>query len=234
MNSLEFADEIIVADTGSSDNTVRIASKAGAKVINLKWEGFGFTKQKAVIAASNDWILSLDADECLTSELQKKLINLKQNLGEEAAYRIKRVSWYLNKKIHYCGWQNDMPVRLFNRQKANFNAKLVHEGVKTSGEIKTIKAAIYHYTYPHLEDHISKINLYSGLNVKEKYKPRKKYTIFGAIFQGIWKFIVMYFIKLGFLDGKIGFLLSFNSAYGQYLKYIKLWERRFNDLTHRS
>ena len=232
LSTVSWADEILVADTGSNDDTAKIASEAGAKVINLEWEGFGLTKQRAVAAAANDWILSLDADECLSPELQKKIIKLKQVFQEEAAYRIKRVSWYLNKKIRFCGWQSDMPIRLFNRKKANFNDKVVHEGVKTSGEIRTISATIFHYTYPHLADHLNKINLYSGLNVKEKYKPGKKYSILGAVFQGFWKFIVMYFIKFGFLDGKIGFLLSFNSAYGQYLKYIKLWERRFNDLTH--
>ena len=230
--SVSWADEILVADTGSSDTTTEIAEKLGAKVIKLSWEGFGKTKQKAVDAAKNDWILSLDADEEVSAILQKKLLAMKDALDGNNAYKIKRISWYIGKKILHCGWQNDKPLRFFNRRTAGFNEKVVHEGVKTKVPVSIIKEPIYHYTYPQVADHIDKINLYTTLNVEQKYNIKKRYTVSSAIMQGVWKFLTMYVIKMGYLDGLAGFLLCYNSAYGQYLKYLKLWERRQHDITH--
>ncbi|MCF7918579.1 MAG: glycosyltransferase family 2 protein [Candidatus Cloacimonetes bacterium] len=232
LQSVQWADEILVADTGSKDTTLQLAESGGARVIKLSWDGFGRTKQKAVEAAQNDWILSLDADEEVSPELKVKILELQPQLHEAQVYKIKRISWYLGKKIRWCGWQDDFPLRLFNRKTAEFNEKVVHEGVKTKAKISLITAPLNHYTYPNLSDHVSKINFYTNLNVEEKYSKIKKYTITGALFQGMWKFIVMYFFKQGFRDGKTGFLLCENSAIGQYLKYLKLWEMRQNDLTH--
>ncbi|MDP8314264.1 MAG: glycosyltransferase family 2 protein [Candidatus Celaenobacter antarcticus] len=231
LKSVIWADEILVADSGSTDATARIAEDLGAHVLHLDWEGFGRTKHKAVMAAKYDWILSIDADEEVSEELKNKIMELKPALKEQNAYKIKRISWYLNRKIRWCGWQNDFPLRLFNRRTAGFNDKVVHESVKTKAKISLITEPIYHYTYPTLSDHLRKINFYTTLNVEEKYRKGRKYTLTGAILQGMWKFIAMYFLKQGFQDGKTGFLLCRNSAIGQYLKYLKLWEKRQHDRT---
>jgi len=230
--SVSWADEILVADTGSNDATAESAEKLGARVIELSWEGFGKTKQKAVNAAKYDWILSIDADEEVSAALQNKLLDMRADLNENNAYKLKRISWYLGKKIMHCGWQYDMPLRFFNRRTASFNNKVVHEGVKTKMPVSIIKEPIYHYTYPLLSDHLEKINLYTSLNVEQKFLKGRRYTVSGAIMQGMWKFLTMYVFKMGYLDGLAGFLLCYNSAYGQYLKYLKLWEHRRNDLTH--
>jgi glycosyltransferase involved in cell wall biosynthesis len=231
--SVDWADEILVADTGSDDNTREVAAKPGVRVIELGWEGFGKTKQKAVEAASNEWILSLDADEEISDQLRHKLIKLRTELKPGIAYKIKRISHYMGKKIRFCGWQNDAPLRLFNRQQAKFNTKQVHEGVKTKVKVDTIKEPLYHYTYPMLKDHWNKMNFYTSLNVTEKFRQDRKYTVFGALLKGFWKFILMYFIRQGFRDGKAGFILCENSAIGQYLKYLKLWEKQQHDIAHR-
>lgn len=232
LKSLGWVDEILVADTGSQDNTKSVAAQLGAKVIELSWQGFGVTKQRAVEAASSDWIFSLDADEEVSPELQERLGELKKSLKPGTAYKIRRISWYLGKKIKWCGWQKDQPLRLFYREEAGFNSKLVHEGVKTKAQVVLINEPIYHYTYPQLQDHWQKINIYTSLNVEEKFKPSHRYSIAGALFQGFWKFIQMYFVRQGFRDGKAGFLLCYNSAIGQYIKYLKLWEKQQNDITH--
>jgi glycosyltransferase involved in cell wall biosynthesis len=232
LKSVSWADEVLLADTGSDDATAQIARNLGARVIELVWDGFGRTKQKAIMKAQYDWILSLDADEEVSPELRNRILELKQTLAEDHAYKIKRISWYLHRKIRWCGWQNDLPLRFFNRKTAAFNEKAVHEGVRSKALINIIKEPLYHYTYPGLADHFSKINFYTSLNLEDKYRPGRKYTITGAILQGGWKFFLMYFIKLGFLDGKMGFLLCWNSAHGQYLKYLKLWEKRQHDRTY--
>lgn len=232
LRSVQWADEILVADTGSDDATKEISREMGAKVIELSWEGFGITKQKAVDAAKYDWIFSLDADEEVSQQLTDKILSLKKDLSPGYAYKIKRVSMYLNKKIRYCGWQKDYPLRLFYRKEAKFNTKQVHEGVKTNAEIKFLKEQINHYTYPKISDHWKKINFYTTLNVLEKYNAKRNYSVSEAVFQGIWKFMQMYFLKMGFRDGKMGFILCLNSAIGQYLKYIKLWEKQRNASAH--
>lgn len=232
LKSISWADEILIADTGSSDQTREIAAKFGARVIDLNWKGFGITKHQAVEAAKHDWILSLDADEEVSEALKDRIIKLQPSLKNGTAYKIRRISQYLRKNISWCGWQNDAPVRLFNRQEAQFNDKQVHEGVKTKADIRTISEPILHYTYPYVKDHWDKINFYTTLNTKEKYNPKCHYTVTGAIFHGIWKFVLMYFFRQGFRDGKKGFILCLNSAIGQYIKYLKLWEK--HDIAHRS
>lgn len=211
---LAWADEIIVLDTGSEDNTVEIAEKAGAKVFRQEhWEGFGKAKQKAVELASKRWILSIDADERLSEELQKELIELRERDFEDKAWHIRRRSYYLGKPIRYCGWQNDAPLRLFDRTRGGFNDKAVHEGIKVSQQKVTCKNLMHHLTYPTLESHFKKIRLYANLAGNEKD------AAFFAFLRALHKFIKMYIFNLGFLDGYHGFLLCKNSARGTWYKY---------------
>jgi len=212
--TLGVCDEIVVLDTGSTDETIPLAEKAGAKVyIQGKWEGFGKAKQRAVELASNDWILSIDADERISPELQRELSDLKRNDFENKAWHIKRLSYYLGKPIRHCGWQSDAPLRVFNRQYGTFNDKAVHEGVKTRQEKATCKALMHHLTYPDLDSHFHKIRFYADLAGK------KQESSFRAGLRAVHKFIKMYICKFGFLDGWHGFLLCKNSAWGIWYKY---------------
>lgn len=227
LQSLDFADEIVLLDTGSQDNTIDIAKSFGAKVYQLdKWEGFGLAKRKAVTLATNDWIFSIDADEIVSPELANKI---KQVLQEPKfmIYRIKRKSFYLGKQIKYCGWQNDYPKRLFNRKFANFNDKKVHESVVGDVSVGTIEQAICHYTYPTIKSHLQKIDFYTEIASEENKD--KKYTVFKPITSFLLKFIKMYFLQLGFLDGREGFILCFISAFGVAVKYLKIIEKQRND-----
>lgn len=222
LKSLHWVDEIVVVDSYSQDRTVEICKKYNCNVIQTEWLGFGKTKQVAVNHAVNDWILSIDSDEEVSETLTEKIKIILADPKYDG-YKIKRNSFYLGKEIKHCGWNNDYPIRLFNKNYGRFNEKEVHESVVIDGTKGTIEDSIYHYTYPSISKHISKINRYTDLALKES-NDKNTYSILTSIGLGFIKFVKMYFLQRGFLDGKAGFLLSMNSAIGVYLKYIKMWK----------
>ncbi len=222
LKSLNWVDEIIVVDSGSTDKTIDICRKYNCKIIETEWLGFGKTKKFAVNSASNNWIFSIDSDEEVTSELEAEIKNILVNPTHNG-YKIKRKSFYLGKMINHSGWESDFPLRLFNREYGNFNEKDIHESVIVEGEVRKIESNLLHYTYPTISSHLSRINRYSDIQAKELKKNGKHYSLFIVLFFGLNKFLKMYVLKLGFLDGKEGLILCCNSAYGVYLKYLKLW-----------
>lgn len=225
LNSVQWADEIIVLDNNSTDNTRGIARKLGATVhINPKWQGFGLSKKLAVSKAKHDWIFSIDADEEVTPELKDKILKTLEN-PEYMIYNVKRKSFYLGKLINYCGWNKDYPKRLFNRKFANFNDKTVHESVVSESKLGTIHSPLMHYTYPTIASHIEKINNYTNLSAANN----KNSSLCLSIFSGLLKFIKMYVFQLGILDGKHGFILSLISSYGVTIKYLKIYEKKLNE-----
>lgn len=224
LKSIQWVDEIVVVDSYSTDNTIEICKKYKCNVIQTKWKGFGKTKKFAVDNTSNDWILSIDADEEVSDSLRDAIGQLLVKPTYNG-FNIKRRSFYLGKEIKHCGWNNDFPLRLFNKEHANFNEKEIHESVVLHLEKAKINEPLFHYTYPTINSHIAKMNKYSELYALRFIKERKKYSISSSIFFGIIKFLNMYFFRLGFLDGKIGFILCLNSSIGVYLKYIKTWQQ---------
>ena len=189
LESVSWANEIIVVDSGSTDKTLEICQAYHCKIIETKWLGFGLTKQIGVNAASNDWVLSIDADEEVTSELKNNILELTQSTKFHA-FNIKRVSYYLKKRIKYSGWQTDYPLRLFNKQYGNFNDASVHESVvMDSKNASTIQALLYHYPYQSISSHLGKINLYTQLGAEKLFDKGKKTTLIYAVLSGIVKFI---------------------------------------------
>ena len=230
LESVKWADEIVILDTGSIDNTLSICKEYGCSVYKLdRWEGFGKAKHQAVNNAKYDWIFSIDCDEEVSEELKQKIFSIldTHQLEKEEkikAYRIKRESYYMGKLVRFSGWQRDFPLRLFNKRYGNFNHKIVHEHVETSSEIEFIYEKLYHYTYPMIKTHISKTVYYSELAALQAFNKKKKSGITKAILRGLVTFIKMYIINFGFLDGKVGLILAINSAFGTYLRYLYLWE----------
>ncbi|MDD4147815.1 MAG: glycosyltransferase family 2 protein [Candidatus Cloacimonetes bacterium] len=214
LKSIAWVDEIVVLDTGSKDDTIARAEAMGARVERLEtWEGFGKAKGQAVSMASNDWILSIDADERLSPSLQEELIALRERDFEGKAWHIKRLSYYLGRSIRYCGWQKDAPLRLFNRKYGGFNDLQVHEGIRVSQVKDTCRFLMHHYTYPTVESHFEKMRHYSAL---AQVLPES--SVFAGL-RAAHKFIKMYILQLGFLDGYPGYLLCKNSAWGIWHKY---------------
>lgn len=224
LDSVKWADEIIIVDSGSTDKTKEICSEYNCKFIQTNWLGFGSTKRFAVNKASNDWILSIDADEQITTQLREEIIDLLKSEPPIKAYRIKRNSFYLGKMIRFSGWNRDYTLRLFNKNYANFNEKPVHEFVETKEDICLLRHYIFHYTYPDINSHYFKMKKYGDINAEYLLTKGKRSTLGSAVIRGWLKFVKMYILQLGFLDGTNGFLLAYNSAWGIYYKYLRLWE----------
>lgn len=224
LNSLQWTDEIIIVDSGSVDKTIEICQRYECKIITTEWLGFGKTKRLAVDSAKYDWILSIDADEEISPGLKNRIKEIFLRGPKCNGYKIKRISYYLDKRIKHSGWGKEYKLRLFNRKYGNFNERTVHESVTIKGETGTIQEPIYHYPYPTVKVHLEKMNLYAQIFAEENSKKGKRSSITGAVFHSVSKFIKMYLLQFGFLDGKVGLLLALNSAYGVFLKYVYLWE----------
>jgi len=224
LQSVQWADEIVVVDNGSTDQTPQICRQYGCKVVESEWLGFGLTKQLAVNSATHNWIFSIDSDEVMSEELKDRILKILTE-PDQKGYRIKRISYYLGKRIKHCGWDRDYQLRLFNRNFGNFNDRIVHESVHIASDVGKIEEPLFHYTYPTIRSHIAKMNRYSELGAEQLFRKGKSASLGGAVIRGAVKFLKMYLLQRGFLDGRIGFLLSWNSALGVYLKYVKLWEK---------
>ena len=225
LESVSWADDIVIVDSGSTDKTVEICRQFDCRILDTAWMGFGRTKQFAVEQAAHDWIFSIDSDEVITPELQAEIKTLLEEEPPFHGYRVPRRSTYLNKIILHGGWQRDRPLRLFNRQYAAFNKKEVHESVAVDGDVDSLQNYLLHYPYPDITTHLSKMNTYTELGAEELFEKGRTCSLFEARMRGLIKFFKMYFLQGGFLDGAPGYVLAKNSAFGVYLKYVKLWQK---------
>jgi len=207
-----FANEVLVLDSGSTDETINIAKNLGVKVLHQEWLGFGKQKQKAVELASNDWVFVLDSDERISNELQQEIVQVLNNPKNDG-YFVPRLNNFFGKDIKTCGLYPDYTIRLFNRKKGKFSEVEVHESVQLSNP-GYLKSNIIHSAYDSIEEFITKQNRYSTLN-------HKKRNMIKAIINPYWTFFKLFILKRGFLDGWHGFVIS--KLYAQYTfwKYIK-------------
>jgi glycosyltransferase involved in cell wall biosynthesis len=223
LDSVKFANEWIIVDSGSTDSTVWLAKTAGATIIETDdWPGFGAQKNRALDAATGEWILSLDADERIPDGLRDEIIAA-MNDSTHSAYAVPRLSSYCGHFIHHSGWYPDYIVRLFRRDSGRFSADLVHESVNiqqgTTGKLKT---AMIHYSYPDDETYLRKLQQYSSLGAKQAYAKGKRGGLGSAILHAFTSFMRSYIFRLGFLDGKAGLMVAISSAESTYHKYFKL------------
>jgi glycosyltransferase involved in cell wall biosynthesis len=220
LESISWVDEIIVVDSGSTDNTVKISKSYGAKVYTRSWKGFGFQKNKALNLAKKKWILSIDADERVTADLKDYILSL--NDKDNYAYSIKRNSYYCGRYLKYGGWGSDYVVRLFKKKTAKFSDELVHESVITRDPVKKIHQHLLHFTYDNYEEVIKKINVYSSAGALKLYSKKIKSSLFKSVLHSLWAFFKTYFFKFGLLDGKAGLILAISNSQYTYYKYLKL------------
>jgi glycosyltransferase involved in cell wall biosynthesis len=221
--SLSWVDEIVVLDSGSTDKTKEICELHGAKFFtSTDWPGFGAQKNRALNLASGEWIISIDADERITSDLKNEIIlNIKNNFTD-TAFLIPRKSSFCGKFIKYSGWCPDYVLRLFPKKGSSFSCDIVHEKVLFNGKIKKINNPLIHNTYVSLEEALEKMNRYSTEGAKGYLSNNKKSSLKMSISAGIWAFIRTYFLKLGFLDGRMGLVLAIHIAESAYYKHLKL------------
>ncbi|MBA3828910.1 MAG: glycosyltransferase family 2 protein [Taibaiella sp.] len=220
----QVADEIIVVDSFSTDNTAAIAEKEGAKIIYHSFEGYGVQKNFAQRQAANDWILSLDADEELSAQLKQSIQEVKTNL-EFNAYKFNILTNYCGKWIHHCGWYPQPKIRLWNRLRGDMSNDRVHEGwhmTDKNAPVGHLKGNLLHYSYATISDHIRKLEQYSEIKAQIEIAKGKKVSIFNLWITPKWVFFVDYIIRRGFLDGYYGYLICRLSAFSSYVKYAKI------------
>jgi glycosyltransferase involved in cell wall biosynthesis len=224
LDSLKSFPEVLIFDSGSTDATLDIANEYPNVKINIgKFSGFGPTHNTATSLASHDWILSIDSDEVLTSELSAEILRL--NLNPYSVYQIERKNYFNGKWIRWCGgWHPDPVVRLYNRTVTRFTDDAVHERV-IARDLKLIPltSPLLHTPYLSMGDFLTKMHSYSTL-FAEQHKGKKRSSMGKAIAHGWFAFFKSYFLKKGFLGGKEGFIISAYNGHTAFYKYMKLME----------
>jgi glycosyltransferase involved in cell wall biosynthesis len=223
LESVRWADEVIVVDSESTDETVNIAKKFTNKVFIRKWGGYADQKAYAMGLTKNEWVLSLDADERVTPELSKEITGLDLSIEKANAFKIHRDNYFLGEKITSCGWENDYQLRLFKKSETKLTDRLVHEGFIVEGSVSKLKNSIAHYSYQNLKDGLKKINEYSTLEAQEKYK-RKNVNLFTILFVPVSAFIQHFIFRKGFKNGIYGMMVSLMHATTKLQVQMKMWE----------
>ena len=219
---VSFADEIIVIDSFSSDNTISIAKKLGARVLSRIFDDFSSQKNYAIEKASHKWIILLDADErvgkALKAEILKLMINPISN-----AYWVYRRNYLLGREIKYSGWQNDKVIRIIDKDSCRYNGKLVHEEIALPNKVGYLKNKLDHFTYKDFDSFIRKKNKVAQLQAKILANSNKKFSFYLLFAKSSYRFWNHYLFRLGFLDGFQGFFIASFYAYTIFTRYIKLW-----------
>jgi glycosyltransferase involved in cell wall biosynthesis len=228
LDNLAFADEIIVVDSFSSDTTFEIASSfKNVKVAQRIFDNFASQRNYALSLATNSWILFIDADERLTTELEKEISNIINDQDSASAYLMYRTFMFQNKKLRFSGWQTDKIIRLFKKEEAHYNhEKIVHEKLIVSGTIGKLKNKLIHYSYSDYEDYKQKMILYGQLKAQEELTKKKKPHFFHFYIRPVYQFLNQYILRLGILDGKKGIIICYLNALSVYVRFQELKKLR--------
>ena len=224
IDSASWADEIVVVDSHSTDDTVALAKAKGVRVESRAWTGWVDQKNFAASLASNDWIFSLDADERATPALEQEVRGLLASEPSSAAYKVPRVTFHLGRWIRTTDFYPDFQTRLYDRRAARWEGQYVHESVKAIGPVGRLTQELQHYSYTDLSDHLDRINAYSTLAARQMYERGRRAGVFDLFAQGPAAFLRNYILRRGVLDGSAGLVLSMVNAYSVFLKFAKLWE----------
>jgi glycosyltransferase involved in cell wall biosynthesis len=224
LKSIDWVDEIIVVDAESEDKTIDLAKKFTSRVFIKKWEGFSPQKKYAVSLTSFEWILHIDADERVSSELKEEIGKKEQD--EADGFYIRRKNLLFGKEITTCGWDKDFQLRLFKKSKTELVEKKVHEGFKVNGKTGHLKNVLIHNTFTSFHIYLEKVNEYTSLRAEEIYKSKNKVTAF-SIFSHAFSAFFRYYISLkGYRDGMHGLIISFIYSVSNMLTYVKIWEKQ--------
>lgn len=221
IESLRCCDEILVVDSGSTDRTAEVAEKYGARVIEADWRGYAGQKNYASDQAAHDWILSLDADEALSEELEAEIWQIKKSGSHFDAFRFPRLAQYLGKWILHSGWYPDRKIRLFDRRRAKWVGDYVHESVVSEGKVGELKGNLLHYTCGSLSEHLRSLDRYTTLAAQEIVVQGKPVGTRRLLIDPAWTFVRTYFLQAGFLDGVEGLAIAYMASLYTFLKYAK-------------
>lgn len=222
--SVSFADEILVVDSFSTDGTFERAQELATKVIRREYAYSASQKNWAIPQAKHEWILLVDADERVTSELKEEIINiLNQPKQEYIAYWIGRMNHFMGERVNYSGWRNDSVIRLFKRDFCKYEDKHVHEEIIANGTVGKLINKLYHNTYVSFDNYLEKMNRYAWWQAKDYDKKTGKLTPYHFVIKPFWGFFKHYIVQSGFRDGVVGLAIAYIQGYVVFMRYVKLW-----------
>jgi glycosyltransferase involved in cell wall biosynthesis len=216
-----FSDEIVVVDSGSTDDTRASASRYATRVIEQEWLGYGRQKQLALESVNGDWVFSIDADEEVSPELASEIKSLDYSVD---GYEMPRRVWYLNRWINHSGWYPGYILRLFRRDKGSFSDDTIHEKVVVAGKVGRLQGDLYHYSYRDIGHHLRKLNDFTSLAASQMVRRGSKAGVCAIAFIPPLEFFKTYILRRGFLDGPAGLIVSVLHSYYVFLKYAKHYE----------
>jgi len=227
LDSVRWADEIVVLDSGSTDRTVEIAREHGARVeVSADWPGFGPQKNRALALAGGEWVLSLDADEWVPEDLAAEIRAAIAAPDGHVGFELPRSSSFCGREMRHSGWWPDHILRLFRRDAARFSEDIVHERVLLDGRVGRLTRPLRHESFVSLHEVVDKMNRYSTAGAQMRVMRGKGGSVGAAVARGLWAFVRTYVLRAGFLDGREGFVLAVANAEGTYYRYLKAWLAR--------
>jgi glycosyltransferase involved in cell wall biosynthesis len=224
LSSVAWADEIVVVDSFSTDDTVAIARKYTPRVTQREWTGYIDQKNHAAALASHDWILSVDADERVTPDLAREIRDRLSATPAEAAFRIPRVTWHLGRWVRTTDWYPDYQLRLYDRRTAAWTGRYVHEAVTVNGSVGQLRGELQHYAYRDIADHLETIDRYTTLAARQMHEAGRRAGLLQIAGHPPLAFLRNYLAHGGIRDGVPGFIISALNSYYVFLKFAKLWE----------
>jgi len=219
IKSVDFADEIMIVDSFSTDKTVELATPLVDTILQRKYENSASQKNWSIPQAKYQWILLLDADERVKKELKKEIFSVLESKTNYSAFWIKRENYFMGEKIYFSGWRGDRVIRLFKRDECKYEEKYVHAEIVTKGKIGILKNKLTHNTFKSKDDYLKKLERYAKWQAKDYDKKTGSITIFHTLIKPIFRFIKHYFIQLGILDGHVGFIISSYQAKAVKMRY---------------
>lgn len=226
LESVSWADEIVVVDAESTDDTVAIARRFTPRVIVREWPGFVAQKNFAAEQACHDWILSLDADERVSPALADEIRSVLRAAPGHAGFRVPRVSFYLGRWLRSTDWYPDFQLRLYDRRRARWHGRYVHESVQADGAVGQLRAELLHHPYRDIAHHLQTMDRYSSLVALQAAERGKRASVADLLVRPPLAFLRNYVLRLGIKDGQAGLVVSLLNSYYVFLKFAKLWERQ--------
>lgn len=228
IDSVRWADEIIVVDSHSSDATADIARASGARVVVRDWPGYVEQKNYASTLAAHDWILSLDADERIPPALAAEIQRTLQSTPDVKAFRMRRVAFHLGRWIRTTDFYPDYQTRLYDRRSARWQGRYVHESVAADGPVRLLSHELQHYSFRDVRDQLDRVNHYTSLAARQMLEQGRRSSAVRLLVHPPAAFLRNYVLRRGFMDGTAGLIISLINSYSVFLKFAKLWELQRN------